>query len=281
MSDIFRVENGQRIIVATTPRFPDQINNNIPWTIGPNNPFMARFRARKNYIHKLLYPYRWLNREGYNHQENMAYGLHNAEAFYPQNDRLAWYGINPLINYSDSSWPWDRAIHQYPQNEFHPVWVLGDMLGELSSGTGATNERVTLAMFLISNAQFRERILQLINLHAETPIIPEVRENGQIHIIKLWMKRDLETLMKSMWTQNEHEQESVLLPRIWEISYDWKSKSIILWNLFSGFNLWNLDAVYDVAYQWNEQHKSVGWHMEVQVDYANIANSKLVITSIK
>ena len=280
MENTFQVEKGQRIIVATTPRFPTEIQDSTPGYINYEWRRSTRFDARKKYVQELLHPYRWLDSKNWSLQANQAYDLHNAEAFYPQDWTLTWYGINNLINYSDDSGPWNRAIHQYPQSRFFPTRVLGDMLWELSSWTWASSDQTTLAMFLIANTQFRNRILDLINLHASSPIVPEVREEWQVHILRLWTKESFESLMKKIWVKNTHEQED-MVKRLQEIPYTGSRKITSLLELFPEFNLWNLDELYYPVAKWNEENRKNGWHMEVKVNYQDISNSVLVIRSIK
>lgn len=154
------------------------------------------------------------------------------------------------------------------------------MMSELSSGTWATSDKTALAMFLVSNPQFRDRILDLINLYSETPISPEVREGGQVHIIRLWTKEKYAELSKNMWRSNEYEQDA-MIDKIKEIAYIGTSQTLVLWELFPGFNLGNLDDIYYPVFAWNEANKEKGGYMEVRVDYTDITRSTLVIRGIK
>lgn len=279
MASNFSVQTGERVIVAATPDSIAQINWARERYGKQTHPAVTAFEAKCEYVRQLLTPYRWLQYPADDiNFERHASLLDNAECFYSQENTLGAYGMNELVNYSQSSWPWERAIHQYKPASFTPDEVVGDMLSELNSGTWASSESSTLLMMMVGEDSFRNQVLSLLNAYRqEKPITPEVRGLGQVHVLRLGFKSDIDAIMEKMGKPNTYEGSDPIIDPILEIEAKKDAQTIPLEMLLPGINLWQMHDVRYAAHYWNEAHAGIAV-MSVDMDYTHPENTTLRVS---
>jgi len=129
------------------------------------------------------------------------------------------------------------------------------MLSELSSGTGASSEHTTLLMMLVGEDSFRSQVLSLLNAYRqETAVSPEVYENGQVHVLRLGYKADIEALIAEMGKPNKYESDTLIDP-VLAIPFENQNQIVHLKDILPGINLWQMHDVRYAAYEWNETHQ--------------------------
>lgn len=128
-------------------------------------------------------------------------------------------------------------------------------MSELNSGDGASSNHTALLMMLVGEDSFRNQVLSLLNAYRqETPVSPEVYENGQVHVLRLGYKADIEALIVEMGKPNEYESDTLIDP-ILAIPFENQNQIVHLKDILPGINLWQMQDVRYAVYEWNETHK--------------------------